>query len=179
MIITSVKVQELFVGQIRNILRIAAGLVGIGGIRIKGIQDLPLQHALRRGKGSLHLVVNHAIQGQFAFRSLHLIVPALLTEDLFFLINIRIEHCVHVYMNQVLKILVIAACNGIYGFIRVGHGIQKGIQGTLCQLHKRILHWEFPGAAEHRMFQNMGHARVVRRRGPKSDVKHLIHIVIG
>ena len=127
MVIAPVEIQECLPGKLRDLFRIPAGLIRIGGIRVKGGQHLPLQHALRRGEGALHLIVNHAVQGQLPVLRLHLVVPALLAEDLFFLINIRIKHRVHIDMDQVLKILVIAAGHRIHGLIRIRHGVQECI----------------------------------------------------
>jgi len=47
MIIFSVEIQELLIGQIRNSLRIPAGFIGIGRIRKKNIRYFPFQHIIR------------------------------------------------------------------------------------------------------------------------------------
>ena len=47
MIIFPVEIKELLIGQLRDHIRIAAGLIGVGRIREKGIQDHPVQHAFR------------------------------------------------------------------------------------------------------------------------------------
>ena len=44
-------------------------------------------------------------------------------EDLIMHINIRIQYCVHIYMHQILKILVIAAGHRIHRLIRISHRI--------------------------------------------------------
>ena len=52
-----------------------------------------------------------------------MIAPALLPECLIALINIRIEHRVHIHVHQVLEIRVIAAGHRVNRLIRVGHCI--------------------------------------------------------
>ena len=106
-------------------------------------------------------------------------MPALLAKDLLVGINIRVEHGIQIYVHQVLKILVVDAGHGIDRLIGIGHGIQKRIQGSLYQLHKRILHRKLPGSAEHRMLHDMRHAGTVRYRSPESDGKDLIAVVVG
>ena len=105
-------------------------------------------------------------------------MPAFLTKNLLFFINIRVEYCIHINMHQVLEILVIAACHRITGLVRVGHGIQEGIQRALYQLHKWILQRKLAGAAQNTMFQNMWNTSAVLRRGTKGNGKYLILIII-
>ena len=50
MIVFTVKVKVIPIGQIRNIHRISAGFKPITGIRIQGLLDLSLDQLLRRGK---------------------------------------------------------------------------------------------------------------------------------
>ena len=42
-------------------------------------------------------------------------------------------------MHKVLEILIIAARHRVHGLVRIGHGIQKGVQGSLYQFHEGIL----------------------------------------
>ncbi len=106
-------------------------------------------------------------------------MPSLLAEDSLLVINAGIEHSIQVYMHQVLEVLVIAACQRVQGLVRICHGIQKRVQGSLHQFHKRILHWELPGAAEHGMFQDMGHSGGIPGRCPEPYIEHFVLIIIG
>ena len=54
-------------------------------------------------------------------------MPALLFKDLLMLVNIRIKYCIHIDMHEILKILVIAACNRIQGLVRICGCIEVGI----------------------------------------------------
>ena len=123
MIIFPVEIKELLVSQFRDHLGIPAGLICIGSIREKRVQDHPVQHALRRGERSLHLIVDHAADLQVRVRTVQLITPSLLAECLVALIDVRIKHRVHIHMHQVLEVLVIAARHRVHGLIRVGHCI--------------------------------------------------------
>ena len=123
MIELPVEIQELFVRQLRDHLRVPSGLTAIGGMRIQRVHDLPLQHIIRRRKCSLHLIVDHAVDLQLFLVTFELIMPAFLPENGFVFINIRVKYCIQIDMHQVLEILVITAGHGVYGLIRIGHGI--------------------------------------------------------
>ena len=141
------EIQKLLICQFGDKLRISARLICIGRIREKGIQDYPVQHSLRRGKRPLHLVVNNTVVFQVRIRAVQFITPALLAEDFFVLVDIWIEYRIHIYMHQILEILVIAARNRINRLVRIGHGIQKSVQGTFHQFYERVLNREVPGTA--------------------------------
>ena len=172
------EIKELLISKLRDHLRIPAGLVGIRGIREQGVQNHPVQHALRGGEGALHLIVHYPVISQRPFRGFQPITPAFLAEDLLMLIDIGIEHRVHVDVHQVLEILVVAACHRINRLIRVGHGIEKCIQRALHQLHEGILGRKVPGSAQHGMFHDVGHAGAVCRGRTESDAEYFIVILI-
>ena len=119
MVILCVERQKLLIGKLRDHLRVSSRLQPIGSIRIKGIHDLTLHHVIRRGKSALHLIVNHAVDGEPVI--LQLVVPALLAENFLFLINVGIKNGVHIHVYQILKILVIAARHRVNRLIRIGH----------------------------------------------------------
>ena len=161
MIVFSVEIKKCLVCQLRNHFRVSAGLMEIWRIRVQYPHDLTIQHIFRRRQCTLHFIIDHSIVDQRTVRIFQLIVPAFLTEDLLFLINVRMKHCIQIHMHQVLKIPFIAACYRIHCLVRVSHGIQERIQGTLHQFHKRILHREICGTAEYGMFHNMRYTRTV------------------
>ncbi len=69
-------------------------------------------------------------------------MPALLLENLLFMIDIGIKHCIEIHMHQILKILVIAACNRVDSLVAVCHGVEKGVERPLHKLYKRVLDWK-------------------------------------
>ena len=118
----AVEIQEILIGQLRDNLRGAAGLMRIAGIRVKRVLRVAIKHA-RGGKCTLHLIVNDTVYRDRAVRRLHLVMPALLAENLLFFIDIRIQNRVHIDVHQVLEIFIVAACNRVYRLIRVGHRV--------------------------------------------------------
>ena len=128
MIIGAVEIQELLIRKLRNILRITAGFHAIGIIREKIIHDLSVQHLVRGRKCSLHLIIYNTIIGKRTFLLLQMVIPALLAENLLLLVNVRVKNRIQINVHQILEILVITAGYRITGLIRVGHGIQEGIQ---------------------------------------------------
>ena len=128
MIIGAVEIQELLIRKLRNILRITAGFHAIGIIREKIIHDLSVQHLVRGRKCPLHLIIYDTIIGKRTFLLLQMVIPALLAENLLFLVNVRVKNRIQINVHQILEILVITAGYWITGLIRVGHGIQEGIQ---------------------------------------------------
>ena len=107
-----------------------------------------------------------------------MIAPSLLTEDLFFMINVRIKDRVQVDMHQILKILIVAARHRITGLVRICHGVQERIQGSFDQFYERILKRKFPGSAENTVFENMRHSCAVLRRSSERDIEHLILVLV-
>ena len=68
MVVCPVKVEELLVCKLRNMIGIAAALHAVGIIREQRIHDLTLKHIVRRGEGSLHLIVNNTVYSERSFR---------------------------------------------------------------------------------------------------------------
>ena len=118
-----VKLQKFFISQLRDHIRVAARFHGVWRIRIQGLGNFSFQHVVRGGKRALHLIVNHAVYGKLRLRAFQLVMPALLLEDLLFLINIRIKNRVQIDVHQVLEIRIVAARDRIHGLIRIGHGV--------------------------------------------------------
>ena len=105
-------------------------------------------------------------------------MPALLTKYLLFLIYIRIKDSIHIYMAQILKILVIAACYRIYCLIRICHCIQKCIQRSLYQFYKWVLDREFLRTAQYSMFNNVWNTCGICRWRSESNTEYLVIIII-
>ena len=106
-------------------------------------------------------------------------MPALLEEDLFIFIDVRMKDRVQVHVHQVLEVLVVDAGRRIDRLVRIGHGIEKGIERALYQLHKRILGRKSLRTAEHRVLHDMGNPRVVLHGRAEADRKDLVLVVIG
>ena len=50
-------------------------------------------------------------------------MPAFLIKNVGLFVNIGIKYRIQVNVHQVVKILVVAACNRIHRLVRIGHGI--------------------------------------------------------
>ncbi len=66
------------------------------------------------------------------------------------------QHQVSVYTSQVEKIGPDPACHRIDGLVRIGKGIDKGLEGALGQLVEHVFQWIFFRTGQYRMFQDMG-----------------------
>ena len=178
MIVFPVEIKELLIDQFRDHFRVTAGFICIGCIREKRVQDHPVEHSLRGGKRSLHLIIDNTADGQLAVRVIQLVAPAFLPEDLVMFIDVWIEHSVHVHMHQVLEILVIAARHRVHSLVRIGHRVQERVQRSFHQFYKRIFHREIPGTAQNRVFHDMRNSRAVRGRRAESDGEHFVLIIV-
>src|SRR5512136_2327417 len=89
-----------------------------------------------------------------------------------------IEYRIQINVDEVVEILYVLACDGIASFVRVGHGVQEGLQGTLQQLYKRLLDRIFSGTAQHRVLEDVGDSRRVCGWRAKGDAEDLVFIFI-
>ena len=86
---------------------------------------------------------------------------------------------IQIDMHQILEIFIIAACDRIDCLLRISHCIQKGVQGTLHQFHKRIFDRIFVRTTQNSVLNDMCHPRGILRRCAKTDIKDLIVIIVG
>ena len=172
------EVQEGLLRELRNSIRIAAGLKAVAGIREQSLQRFVFQISVRRRINALHLVIYNAVVAQLAIKAVNIIMPALLTQSIFVFINQRIKNSVQINIHQVMEVLIVATGNRINRFIRISHSVQKGVQRALHKVDKRLLQMIFARAAERGMLQNMCHACIICRRRSKGNRKHLVVIII-
>lgn len=156
MVVAAVEIAEGLVGQVRDDFRVAAGVQAVEHVREDGLLALFGQHGIGRGVGALHLIVDHALVGPGAPGVLGLHVPAFLTEDV--LADAGMEDGVDVDVDEVVEVLQVGAGHGIAGLVREGEGVEEGLERALEQLHEGFLDRIFVRAAEHGMFQDVGHA---------------------
>ena len=130
---------EFFLSQLRNSVRIAAGFKAVAVVVEQRLQCFVFQICVRRRIYALHFVINNAVVAQLAVEAVQIIMPALLTQGVFVLVEGRIEHSVQIDVHQVMEVLIVAAGNGIHGLIREGHCVQKGVQRTLDEVYEGLL----------------------------------------
>ena len=179
MIVTPVEVQIGLVGQIRDAGRVPAGFIRVGRVRVERSVDLPAEDILRGGERAFHLIVNDAVHSDLTIGIPGLIMPALLAENVLFLINIRIKNSVQVDVHQVLEILVVAARHGIDGLVRISHGIEEGIQRPLRKFNEGILDGKLPGTAQDGVLYDVRDTGGILRRRAEGDIKDLVAVVFG
>ena len=124
------KILEILVGKRGYDIGISSRLQRIRVVRIQRGIDSCLKYTIDRGVHTLHLVIYHAVAEELAVL-IRLVVPALLTEYLLLVINPRIKYRIEIHVHQIGEVLVIAARHRIYGLVRIGHGIEKGIERAL------------------------------------------------
>ena len=171
------EVQVRLVGQVRDVRRVAAGIVCVGRVRIQRRKDRLLQHVVRRGQRALHLVVDDAVDGQVA-GIVKLPVPALLLEDLAVAVDVRMKDRVQVDVHQVLEVLQVAARDRVHRLVRVRHRVEERVQGAFRELDEGILDRKLLRPAQHRVLDDVRHAGRVLGRRAKSDIEHLIVVVV-
>ncbi len=165
-------------GQIRDKVGISAGFIGIRGIRIQGFLNFCKKNLLRRGISSFHFIIYNAFVSKRLILILQFVMPALLHHGFRLGMETGIKNSVQIDVHQIGEILIIAAGNGIYGFIRIGDGIQESIERAFDKFNKRFPQGKLPGTAQHRMFHNMRYSRVVRRRCAKRYGEYFIVVIV-
>ncbi len=86
------------------------------------------------------------------------------------------EHRVQIDPHQVVQVPLIPAGDGVDRLVRVGHGVEEGVQGAFHQFHKGLPHGVVGGTAEHRVLQDVEDAGVVPGPGGKTDAKGLVFL---
>ena len=178
MVIRAVEFDEVFLGQVRDVVRIAARFNAIGRIGEEVFHDVPFELRVRRRKDAFHFIIDDAAINEVAVGRIEVVMPAFLHQDLFVLQHIREEDRIQVDVHQILEVGRIAAGNGIHGLIGEGHGVEEGVERAFDQFDEGFLQREFPGAAKNRVLADMGHTGAVRRRRTEGDGKDLIVVVI-
>ena len=128
-----------FIGQLRDMFRVAAGNKAVAGVREQKPGYFPLQKGVWCGEGSLHLIEHYALNGKCA-AFVHLVMPALLAENLRLGMEQRVQYRIHVDPQEIHEILAVPAGYRVDCPVREGHGVEEGVQGAFHQLHKRFLY---------------------------------------
>ena len=178
MIVFLMEGNKLFLSEVRNFFRIAAGLKGIRRIRHESLENFRVKKVLRGGSRSLHLIKHNAAVAQRFLRAFDFIMPALLHEDFLFLVHSRIEYGIKIHIHEILEVLVVTACNRIHCLIRVCHGVKERVERALYKFNKRFLQRIFSRTAERGVLYNMRHSCIILRRCPEGNRKHLIIIIV-
>ena len=128
MIIFLVTGDEFFVGQIRNVYGVTAGVLAVADVGIHEFFHFFPDKVVHGRIRALHFIENNALEGRLAVFIRPVIMPTFLIEDFRFCQNLRMQNGVHVNVHKVQKILVVAAGHRVHGFVGEGHGVEKRLQ---------------------------------------------------
>lgn len=144
---------ELLVGKVGNVPRIAARGDAIGRIGEEGLLAVAVEQTIGRRIGALHLVVHYPLKDQGGVWLGQFVTPALLFQHLGR--QAREEDRIKVHINQVVEIGHIGGRDRVDGFVRVGHGVEEGLDRTLDQFKEGFLDRVLARAAEDAVFEDM------------------------
>ena len=138
-VIGLMEADKIFLGQFWNRRRKSARFKPVGGVRKQNFLSVIFQIGIRRRIHAFHLIVDNTVVLQRIIGIFQFVMPSFLLQGKFVFINQRIKHRIQIHIHQIVKIFVVAAGHRVHGLIRIRHGIQKSIKGTLHQFHKRFL----------------------------------------
>ena len=169
--------QVIFIRQFRNMIRIAAGILAVAGIR----EQLPVQviadQAVRGGIGALHFIEHDAVDRQLTVRVVQLIVPAFLAEGVRIPQGQRMQHRIHIDVHQVQEILVIPGRERIHRLVRERERVDERGQGALQQVHEGLAQRILFRSVQYGVLQDMENTGMVRRNRPEGDSEGFVDIV--
>ena len=110
--------------------------------------------------------------------AVELVVPAFLLEDRALLVDARVQHGVHVYVDKVEQILVVGGRHGIHRLVGEGHRVQERLHGRAQQVHERLFDRILLRSAQHRVLEDVEDPGVIRGRRLERDGERLVRIVV-
>ena len=136
------------------------------------------EHVVRVGHNALHLVEHHTVIRERRVCVLELVVPTLLFENLFALVDGRMQHRIEIDVHKVHQVFLVRARNGIDRLVCEGHGVQECLHRALEQIHERFLHWKLVRTTQHRMLQDVEDARIVHRWGLEANGEGFVVVIV-
>ena len=160
------RMERLVLGerQFGDVVWIAAGFMRIATIGEEKFHRLPKCHGIRIREHALHLRIDNAVANEFSV-SVEFVVPSLLIQRHRILHGKRMQHSVHVHVNEIQEVGVIARCHWIDGLVRIRHRVQERCERTLEQIDKRFLYGIFLRSAQDGMLHDMRDTRIVLGNG--------------
>mmetsp|Transcript_12747 Transcript_12747/g.39947 ORF Transcript_12747/g.39947 Transcript_12747/m.39947 type:complete len:218 (+) Transcript_12747:2608-3261(+) len=128
------------------------------------------------GVDTLHLVEDHALVHKGVLLLLNLVMPALLCEHERVVHGPGVQHRVEVDVNEVVKVLEVAACDRVASAVGEGHGVQERLQTALQELDEGLLKGILAAAAKDRVLEHVGDAVGVFRGCAEHHTKGLVLI---
>ncbi len=183
-IVPAVKIAKLFIGEVRDLRRISAGIVAVGRVRQQRAHRPLARNGVVGGVVPLHLVVDDAGALEVAL-IVELQPMPLLGEHL--RLQQRKEHRIAVDLHDVEEVGLDRAARGVHGLIGKGHRVEEGVHAPAHEHEEGILQRIPPGAAEHGVLENMRNTgRIGRRRFEDEGeevfrvvIVHMVHLAAG
>ena len=175
-VVPAVELAQLRVGEVRDLAGIAAGVEGVGRVRVERLQDRTRHHLVGRGHGPLHLVVDHPLEHRALAvgRGLELQAVALLLEAQ--LLQPREERRVQVDVHQVVEVFPVLGREGVHRPVGGREGVHEGAQAALEHGEKGVPHREALGAAEHDVLEDVRDPAGVPRDGLEQHPEGVLRI---
>ena len=175
-VVPAVELAQLRVGEVRDLAGIAAGVEGVGRVRVERLQDRTRHHLVGRGHGPLHLVVDHPLEHRALAvgRGLELQAVALLLEAQ--LLQPGEERRVQVDVHQVVEVFPVLGREGVHRPVGGREGVHEGAQAALEHGEKGVPHREALGAAEHDVLEDVRDPAGVPRDGLEQHPEGVLRI---
>ena len=185
--------EELFVGQRWDVPRGAARLECIGRVGEQRFLQLVVQDRSCIGQRAFHLVEDNAVVYEFgsfggkrsridvgiiSVPSDELVMPTFLFEYGALLVDARVENRIKVHVHQVVQVLLVGRSHRVERLVRKSHGVQERLHRAFQQVDERLFDRELPRSAQHRVFEDVKHARVIARRCAETDGERLVVVVV-
>ena len=173
-----VKLHQVIVGQINNMIRLTATVVVVGGGREQVAGQVLPQLGGRRTHGPFHLVVDHASVYQVAARVIRFVeFQAVAFLGKIQRVQLGEKHRIQVHRQQVVKVLAVHAGKRIGGPVAAGEGVHKGVQRTPDHHEKRISDRITFATTQRRVLKNMSHPGGIHREGAQRHEEDVLVVV--
>ena len=177
-IVRAVELAQPLVAQVRDVLRIAARVVVVGGVREQVLRQRLPQRARDRAHRALHLVVHHALELQRrgrVRRCRELEAVAFLRKIVG--IEAREEHRVEVDVEQVEEVLAVLAREGVGGPVAAGERVHEGVQRAARHHEEGVAHGVLLATAQRGVLQDVRHPGGVPGHRAQRHQEHIFRIV--
>mmetsp|Transcript_47425 Transcript_47425/g.153933 ORF Transcript_47425/g.153933 Transcript_47425/m.153933 type:complete len:580 (+) Transcript_47425:1475-3214(+) len=177
-VVPAVEVGKRVVRQRRDGARVAARVDRVDRVAAEErLFEGAVIELVRARVDALHLVEDHALVLERPPCVIDVIVPPLLLEDprpLDWVKHAREKARVEIHRDEVEKVLLVLAGDRVHCPVRAGHRIQKGLERALEELDEGLLQRVSPRAAQHRVLEDVRHARVVLWERPEVAREDLV-----
>ena len=177
-IVLIVVVFQILPGHLRNVIRIAAVVVGDGGAgecRLVG----SVQRRFAQVHGAEHFGIYGAVQRQVGIGIRHFIAPGLGTVDALIGHDPRIQAQVRVEIRQFQQLLLGKGSNGEAGHGICRIGVDVGVVCLVCDVEPQVSGRIFVRSAEGAVLKDMGQAHIIFHPGDECELEGTVRIAVG